>query len=149
MVYLVPRDPFNITSLRRQMDELFDSFFPFSTALRTSGDTFGTLTVDVVDNEKEYVVKADLPGLTAKDVEVRVTDEQVTIKGEYSEQKEEKNKNYVLRERRSGSFLRTIPFGVAIDPDKAKATFKNGVLELVLPKAEVDKRQGKQLRIQE
>jgi HSP20 family protein len=146
MAYLVPRDPFNITSLRRQMDDMFDNLFPGSglAALKTGAGVM----VDVLDQGNDYVVKANVPGFTARDVEVRVGDEGVTIKGVYNEEKEDKTQNYLVRERRSGSFLRTIPLQ-NINPDGAKAKFKDGVLELTVPKQDPVKRLGRQLEIEE
>jgi HSP20 family protein len=146
MAYLIPRDPLNITTFRRQMEDMFDQFFPFSGLTVLKGET--GLQVDVVDEGNAYLVRANVPGLNAKDLDVRVNEEGVTIKGAFSEEKEDKKQNYLVRERRSGSFVRTIalPNG---DPDKANAKFKDGVLELTVPKREGDKRQGRQLLIEE
>lgn len=146
MAYLIPRDPLNITTFRRQMDDMFDQFFPFSglTVLKSEAG----LQVDVVDEGNAYLIKANVPGLAAKDLEVRVSDGGVTIKGTFSEEREEEKQNYLVRERRSGSFVRTIPLPNS-DPDKANARFKDGVLELTVPKLETDKRQGRQLAIEE
>ncbi|MBS4007872.1 MAG: Hsp20/alpha crystallin family protein [Clostridium sp.] len=146
MAYLVPRDPFNITTLRRQMDDMFDQHFPFSALAVLKGET--GLQVDVVEEDKAYLVRANVPGLAAKDLDVRVNEEGVTIKGAFSEEKEDKKQNYLLRERKSGSFMRTIALPNS-DPEKAVAKFKDGVLELVVPKQEADKRQGRQLLIEE
>ncbi|MDW7650670.1 MAG: Hsp20/alpha crystallin family protein [Bacillota bacterium] len=148
MPYLVPREPFNITGLRRQMDDLFDHFFPLSTALSVGNDPAAEVSVDVIDNQESYLVKANIPGVAAKDLDVRVTEEHVVIGGSYSEEKEEKEDTYLLRERRSGSFTRVLPFRESINPDKAKARFKDGVLELTLPKADKNKKQGRQLHIE-
>ncbi len=147
MAYLIPRQPFKITTLRRQMDDLFDEFFPFS-GLTEAQEAGAGISVDVLDNGKEYIVKANVPGLSSKDLDVRVGDEGVTIKGPFSEEKEDTQQNYLVRERRAGSFLRTIPLS-AIDPDLAKAKFKDGVLELSIPKQEPEKRLGRQLSIEE
>jgi len=146
MAYLIPREPINISTFRRHMDDMFDQFFPFSglAALKTETG----IQVDVMDVGNEYLLKANVPGLTAKDLDVRVSEEGVTIRGSYSEEKEDKKQNYLMRERRSGSFLRTIPLPNS-DPDKANAKFKEGVLELTVPKQEADKRRGRQLIIEE
>jgi len=147
MAYLVPRDPFNISSLRRQMEEMFDQFFPFSGPPELRAPAGGVM-IDVLEDDKEYLIKANVPGFSAKDVEVRVSEDGVTIKGNYNEEKEEKKQNYLVRERRSGSFQRTIALQ-HIDPDGAKAKFKDGVLELTVPKQDPGKRLGRQLEIEE
>lgn len=146
MAYLIPRDPFNISLIRRQMDELFDHFFPFSNRMLQEAET--SIFVDVVDNGKEYVVKANVPGVAAKDLDVRVMEDRVVIKGSFTEEKEDKQQNYILRERRSGSFTRSIPLE-NIDPDKAKAKFKDGVLQLTIPKKDDQRQIGRQLEIEE
>jgi len=146
MAYLIPRDPFNVTTLRRQMDDMFDQFFPFSGLSVLKGET--GLQVDVADEGNAYLVTANVPGLNAKNLDVRVSEEGVTIKGAFNEEKEDKKQNYLVRERRSGSFARTIPLPHS-DPDKATAKFKDGVLELTVPKREADKREGRQLLIEE
>jgi HSP20 family protein len=146
MAYLIPRDPFNVAALRRQMDDMFDQFFPFSGLTMLKGET--GLQVDVVDEGNAYLVRANVPGLNAKNLDVRVSEEGVTIKGAFSEEKEDKKQNYLVRERRSGSFIRTIPLPNS-DPDKANAKFKDGVLELTVPKLDADKREGRQLLIEE
>jgi len=90
--------------------------------------------VDVADTDKEIKVSVELPGLDDKDVEVSLTRETLTIKGEKREEKEEKGKDYYRSERSFGSFTRTIPLPFEIDAEKAEASFKKGVLTVSLPK---------------
>jgi HSP20 family protein len=90
--------------------------------------------VDVADTDKEIKVSVELPGLDDKDVEVSLTRETLTIKGEKREEKEEKGKDYYRSERSFGSFTRTIPLPFEIDAEKAAASFKKGVLTVNLPK---------------
>jgi HSP20 family protein len=146
MAYLIPRDPINISTFRRQMEDMFDQFFPL-TSLATLKSETGP-QIDVLDEGNAYLIRANVPGLTAKNLDVRVSEEAVTIKGTFGEEKEDKKQNYLVRERRSGTFVRTIhlPNG---DPDKANAKFKDGVLELTIPKMEADKRQGRQILLEE
>lgn len=148
MKYLIPREPFNISVLRRQMDDMFDNFFPFSASLLESPET-GSISVDVIDNGKEYLVKANIPGVSAKDIDVRVTEDAVTLKGSFNKEKTEEKENFVMQERYSGSFLRTIPMTLPVDPDKVKAKFKDGVLELQIPKIAGEKIKGRQIQILE
>ncbi len=122
-------------AFRQEMDKLMEGFFggfdfhPFGRRSVTFMPQ-----VDVVDTEKEIKVSIELPGLDDKDVEVSLTRETLTIKGEKKEEKEEKGKDYYRSERSFGSFTRTIPLPVEIDAEKAEASFKKGVLTVTLPK---------------
>jgi HSP20 family protein len=91
--------------------------------------------VDVFERDDNVIVKVDLPGVDKKNVRIFVTDEEITIQGEMKREEEVKEKNYYRSERAYGKFSRTIPLPVAVDRDKAKASFKDGVLEVVIPKA--------------
>jgi HSP20 family protein len=89
--------------------------------------------VDVFQKNGSVVVKAELPGMTEKDIEITVSDDAVLLKGEKSEEKETKEENYYRCERSYGRFSRQIPLPARGDPDKATASFKNGVLEIEVP----------------
>ncbi|MBX6376693.1 MAG: Hsp20/alpha crystallin family protein [Acetobacteraceae bacterium] len=151
-----------LSALRDEMDRLFDSFVRgFSLgpgrALRRAGvelpqpfwrleTGFGVTTpaVDLVENEKEYRITAELPGMDARDVELMVSDDMLTIRGEKKEEKEEKAENYYLSERRFGSFQRSFQLPQGVDRDKIDAKFEKGVLTITLPKtAEAAARQRK------
>jgi HSP20 family protein len=138
-------------SLQRDMNSLFDNFFRgFDMAPRGFADRgWGGFTpsVDVKENEKEFIIKAELPGVEEKDIEVTVTNDAVTIKGEKKEEKEEKDKNYYYMERSYGSFSRVIPLEVGIDAAKAEASFKNGVLDIKIPKNQSVKAKGTKVSI--
>jgi HSP20 family protein len=127
------RSPFR--ELAREMEETLGRFFPWS---EERGHPW-TPAVDMVDEKDEIVVKADLPGLDQKDIEVTVEDGTLTIRGERKEEKEEKKENYYYAERSYGAFLRSIPLPKGVEADKVKATFKKGVLEVHLPKAKAAK----------
>jgi HSP20 family protein len=92
--------------------------------------------VDVVEKDKAYEVTAELPGLDEKNVEVKVANGTLTIKGEKSEEKEEKRKDYYLSERRFGSFERRFQIPQGVDASKIEANFKKGVLTVTLPKTQ-------------
>jgi HSP20 family protein len=99
-------------------------------------------TVDIAEKNSAYEVTAELPGMDEKDIEVTFSDGVLTIKGEKKEEKEEKDKDYYLSERRFGSFQRTLRVPQGVDADKISATVKNGVLTVTMPKtAEAQKRQ--------
>ena len=97
--------------------------------------TWGTApAVDVVESEKAYEIKAEMPGMDEKNIEVKVANGNLTIKGEKLEEKEEEKKGYYLQERKFGSFERCFGIPAGVDTDKIEAAFKNGVLSVTLPK---------------
>ena len=124
-------DPF--TAFRREMDRLFESFGR-DVGWPTAGVSAMAPSIDVSETESELKIDADLPGVDEKDVDVAITDNVLTIKGEKKAEKEEKKKDFHLVERSYGSFSRSLTLPFAVDPSKAKATFKNGVLSISLPK---------------
>ena len=121
--------------LRQEMNTLFDNFFHGFDIAPSWGriDTFNP-KVDVKETDKNITVSAEMPGMDDKDIDVSLSRDALTIKGEKKEEKEEKGKDFVRMERSFGSFSRTIPLPVEIDTDKAKAEFKKGVLTVTLPK---------------
>ncbi len=127
------------TSLQREMNRLFDSFLggsslsPWLPFERGGAEAF-TPRVDVSETEREIKVAAELPGLDENDIDVSLTRDTLTIKGEKKEEKEEKGTDYYRMERSYGSFTRSIPLPVEVDTDKVEATFKKGVLRVTLPK---------------
>lgn len=92
--------------------------------------------IDLYQTDDDVVVKASLPGIKADDVQISVTGDMITIKGETREKSEAKDKAYHIREQRWGAFERTIALPTAVVSDKAKAEFEDGVLTVTLPKAE-------------
>lgn len=130
------RDPF--TSLRREMDRLFDDFFAPAESRSFAAPAAATATVwpsiDVDETDQAYTVTAEAPGLEEKDVELNLRDNVLTISGEKHQERKEEDRGRTYAERFYGRFQRTIPFDVEIDADKVQATFKNGVLTVNLPK---------------
>jgi len=121
-------------TLREAMDHLFDDAFTRPFRLSNS---FGSVpSVDMYQTDNEIVVKAAIPGVKTDDVQINVTGELLTIKGEVKEKEEVKEKAYHLREQRWGTFERSIALPTEVIADKAKAEFENGVLTITLPKAE-------------
>lgn len=121
-------------SLREAMDRLFDD--AFTRPLGIAGNNWSVPAVDMYQTDDEVVVKAALPGIKSDEVQINVTGEMLTIKGETSQKEEVKEKAYHLREQRWGSFDRSVALPVAVVADKAKAEFENGILTITLPKAE-------------
>lgn len=133
--------------LRREIDRLFDEFDggrrqPFGRSLfdlapfwRSEAAWPQAPVVDVAETDKAYEITAELPGLDEKNIEVKVADDVLTIRGEKQEEKEEKKKDYYLSERSFGSFQRTFQIPSGVDPDKIEASFNKGVLTVTLPKS--------------
>ena len=118
--------------LRDEMDRLWDAF-PGFPRFRPFAEEPTWPALDVFEKNGSLVVKADVPGLTAKDVEVTLAEDGVTISGERTDEKEIKEKDYYRSERRYGRFVRQVPLPPGADRDKAQATFKDGVLEVTFP----------------
>jgi HSP20 family protein len=134
----------------RELDEVLDSFVRgYDVAPVDVERTFGAFTpsVDILEDEKEVHVKAELPGLEEKDVEVNLTDGRLTIRGEKKEETEDKGKDYWHKESRYGSFTRVITLPEGIDAEKVDAHFKNGVLDITLPRLEEAKEKVKKIEI--
>lgn len=116
----------------RVWDDPFDSFLP---ALRTP--VYAAMpSVDVSEDKKEVTVRAEVPGMSEKDIELTWHEGVLRIRGEKKDQKEEKKKDRYYRECSYGSFCRDIALGESVDYSKARAKYKNGVLTVTLPKTE-------------
>jgi len=94
----------------------------------------GMPPVDVIDRDKEVLVRAELPGVKKDEIDVTVTDDRITIKGEYRKEDKEEKGEYHRMETRYGSFSRTVELPADVDPTKGSAKFEDGVLEIALPK---------------
>jgi HSP20 family protein len=141
-------------SLRREVDRLFDDFHPFGRwpsirRMTSSGQSSWPVApaMDLVERDNEYEITAELPGIDEKDVELKVANRTLTIKGEKNEQKEEKEKDYYLSERRYGSFQRSFQLPENADQDKIEAHFSKGVLTVTVPKAAGAKSSEKKIDI--
>ena len=135
-------------SLRREVDRLFEDFdrsswrSPFRRSIfdiepfwRRELAASAAPAVDIVERDDGYEIIAELPGMDPKNIDVKLVNGSLMIKGERQEEKEEKRKDYHLRERHFGFFERRLPLPEGIDPEKIEATFKNGVLMIRLPKS--------------
>ena len=100
-----------------------------------------------MENEKGYEITADLPGMDEKNIEVKVTDGVLTMKGERREEMEEKKKDYYLQERSYGSFQRSFELPDSVDADKIEANFKKGVLTVKLPKKVEAQKPAKKIEV--
>lgn len=130
---LMARTPFReLARLEREMEDMFGRMPAWPWA---DGERGWAPPMDMVDHKDEIVLRADLPGLTEKDVDVTVQDNMLTVKGERKAETEETKDDYYYSERTYGAFTRSLTLPTGVDADKVKATFKNGVLEVRLPKA--------------
>jgi HSP20 family protein len=123
----------DMISLREAMDHLFDEAFTRPTRAL---DSFRAPAIDMYQTDDEVVVKAALPGMKADQVQISVTGDLLTLKGEFKEKEETEEKAYHIREQRYGAFERSVMLPTQVQSDKAKAEFEDGVLTIALPKAE-------------
>lgn len=150
------RMPFE--SLRREIDRLFDDFRPFDWHLPSGVLGFDVPRIaraewqvapamDLIKKHDAYEITAELPSLDDKNVEVKLSNHTLTIKGEKSKEKEEKQKDYYLSERRYGSFQRSFQLPEGVDVDKIDANFAKGVLTVKLPKTAEAKKAEKKIAV--
>src|SRR5687768_11861430 len=148
MANLTRFDPLGeMVSLRSAMDRLFEDSFVSPLTWRTIGGAGDNVTppIDVHETADELIVTASLPGMKADDVEITMTGQTLTLRGEFKADDEISREQYLYRERRFGSFSRTLQLPVRVQGDRADATFTDGVLTLRVPKAEEVK--PRQIRI--
>ena len=148
MANITRYDPLGeMVSLRSAMDRLFEDSFVSPLTWRTIGGGNDSLTppIDVHETADEIVVTAALPGMKADDVEITMTGQTLTMRGEFKADNEIEKDQYLYRERRFGSFNRTVQLPVRVQGDQAQASFTDGLLRLSIPKAEEVK--PRQIRI--
>lgn len=138
---LVRWNPMNeMFSFRRPLSRVFDDFFLPHTTTEDGSLTWGwNPVVDIYDNEDNIVIKAELPGVSKKDIEIDIKDRVLTLKGERSADNEVKEDTYYRRERTYGRFERSFTLPANVDPDKIKADYSDGVLKIEVPKPEDQK----------
>ncbi|MGM0545428.1 MAG: Hsp20/alpha crystallin family protein [Bacteroidota bacterium] len=133
-----------INNLRREMDRIFNDLIPFSWRLDDSemGLRSWAPRTDMMETDNEYMIEVDLPGMSKQDITLNVQDNILSIQGERKHETEEEHNGYLRRERSFGSFERKFSLPASVKEDKIKATFKDGVLTVHIPKAEKSKRQS-------
>lgn len=125
-------DPFReMVTMRRAMDRLMESSMNEETS-----PADWSLALDVMEDESGYVVKASVPGVKPEDIDITFNKGMLTIRGEMKEETESNKGQYHLRERRFGTFTRTLALPTGVKPDEINASYNDGVLTLRLPKAE-------------
>lgn len=142
-------NPLNV--FQREMNRLFDDFFkgtgikPWAEEMESLGAF--TPQVNMTEDEKSIQVSAELPGLDEKDLEISLSKDALTIKGEKKQENEHKDKEAYYLERSFGTFTRVLPIPKDVNTEKAEASFKKGVLTITLPKLEKEKQSQKKIRI--
>ena len=132
MTKVVRWTPMNPASLLNEVDRLFER--PYA---RTASEW--SIALDVAETEEAYLVKATVPGINPDEMEITLEDGVLSLKGEIQQDEEVEEAKYHVRERRYGSFSRSIRFPMAVNGDAVEATYTNGVLSLSIPKAEAAK----------
>lgn len=149
-------EPTKALSPFEEMERWFDDFFrrPFSVMrpswfpkLRFPEIEELTTTVDVFEEGDDVVVKAELPGMGKEDIDIKLTDDIITISGEKKKEEKIEKKNYYRIERSHGSFTRSLRLPAEVQTEKATAKFKDGVLEVRIPKTEEAKKKEKKVEI--
>lgn len=134
MIRRTPWDPVtDLVTMQQAMDRLYDEAWAGRDAEWRQGQRMATLPLDVYSTANELIIKASVPGVEPEDVEITIEGDRLTIKGETNAPLE--NVEYHVQERRSGPFGRTLTLNVPVEADSAEATFRNGELTLVIPKA--------------
>lgn len=143
-------EPTQVLSPFEEMERMFATPFPhgwihpfrfnFPSFPETKAFEGKTPSVDVIEHDNEVIVKAELPGVDKKDIDISVTNNTVTIKGSTSHEEKEEKGDYYRCEISQGSYSRTLSLPAEVDEEKTKAKFKNGILKLTLPKLKKSKR---------
>jgi len=131
------------------MNRMFEGFWgrPATRRLLPSGERGAVVPaeirepfIDVIENDKEIIATAEMPGLEKEDIKINVTEDRLEISAETKHEEKKEEKGYIYRERRSGSYYRAVSLPSPVDPDNSKATYKNGVLEIKMPRTEIKKK---------
>ncbi len=134
MANLVRWNPMReMAGMRDQMDRIFEDFFSRSPI---SYEGYGIVNMDMMQTDDEVIIEASIPGINPDDINISVTGDTLTIRGDIKTDEEIKEANYHMREIKRGSFARSVLLPSQVVSEKAKAEFENGILKLTLPKAE-------------
>jgi HSP20 family protein len=145
---ITPWRPFEFDRIRKEMDRLWDSFLEGRPVRRVEDDKEWIPSVDVSETKNDLVVKAELPGMDPKDIDISLNHGILTIKGEKKQEKEEKDENYHFIERSYGSFTRSVRLPREVQSNKIVASFKSGVLRVTLPKSEEAKKKEIKIKVE-
>jgi HSP20 family protein len=152
---VAPRRPLaGLTRWETEMDRMFSDFF--GSRMRpwwpdrwlTRGGEITTPALDVYEEKDEIVIKAELPGMDKNDIEVNISDSELTVKGEKKKEETIDEENYYRCERSYGAFVRSVELPTDVKADKVKASFKNGILEIRMPKTEEAKTKEVKIKVE-
>ena len=132
----------------KEMDRFWDSFLEGTLRERDEDGTEWFPSLDVSETKNDFVVKAELPGIDPKDIDISLTDGMLTIRGEKKQERDEKEENYHLIERSYGTFSRSVSLSRDVKPDKINASYKDGVLRVALPKSEETKKKEIKIKVE-
>ncbi len=133
-------NPFReLARIEQELNKVFNELVPTRTASEVSQVQGWTPRVDVYEKDNKIVIEAEIPGAKKEDIEVKIRDNAVVIKGEVKKEEEKKEENYYRSERFYGVFERVIPLPAEVKAEEAKASFENGILKLEIPKATAEK----------
>jgi HSP20 family protein len=136
-----------LEEMRRDMDRLFDEFFAGRRPRWNKQESSVVIpSIELFDRQNELVLRAELPGVVKEDIDLTVTKDAITLKGELKRDEAVKAEDYFISERLYGAFSRTVQLPFEVEEDKVEATFKKGILEVVMPKKEDAK--AKEVRIE-
>lgn len=146
--WLIPWQGFkDLDEIKKQIDDIFVAR-PHRRGLEPFMGSDFTPAIDILDKKDHIIVKAEVPGVDKKDMTISITEDELTIKGEVKKEQEVSEKDYYHCERTYGSFTRTIVLPATVDKNKAKAIYKDGILEISLPKVESEKAKEVKLEIE-
>lgn len=125
-----------ILGLQDEVNRMFDEFFGRVPAQVETEDSIWSPSVDMSEDNNSVIVEAEIPGMSKDDIKVNIQEDTIILKGEKKQEKEEKEANYHRIERSYGAFVRSFTLPAPVQSDKVKATYKNGILKITLPKTE-------------
>jgi HSP20 family protein len=139
-----------LENMRREMDRVWETFFTEQPMRRGEVEEWGEWfpEFDLSETKNELILKAEVPGISAKDVSISLVDNMLVIKGEKKQEMEEKDENYHYVGRSYGTFARSIPLPREVQGDKVKASYKEGILRIVLPKSKEAKEKEIQIKVE-
>ncbi len=133
-------NPFReLARIEQELNKVFNELVPTRTTAEVAQAQAWTPRVDVYEKDNKIVIEAEIPGAKKEDIEVKIRDNAVVIKGEVKREEEKKEENYYRSERFYGVFERVIPLPAEVKAEEAKASFENGILKLEIPKATAEK----------
>ena len=156
-------DPFReLSRLEREIGRMFDELWSgrrwarralpggerLTVPAERAEELIGAPPTDLIDKKNELIVRAEIPGVEKENIKVNVTEDEVSISGRVERRKEEKEENYYRCERSYGAWQRTLSLPVRVRPDQVKAKYKDGVLEITLPKTEEEKEKRREIKIE-